>query len=40
MPLLAGQGMGSIRDVRPAAEIVETMMAEAEDILRRLVRGV
>ena len=36
MPLLAGQGVGLVRDVRPAAEIVETMMAGAARILTGL----
>jgi enoyl-[acyl-carrier protein] reductase II len=30
----AGQGVGGIRDVRPVAEIIHGMVAEAEEILR------
>lgn len=33
MPWLMGQGVGLVRDVRPAAEIVEEMMADAARIL-------
>jgi NAD(P)H-dependent flavin oxidoreductase YrpB (nitropropane dioxygenase family) len=29
MPLLAGQGVGLIRDIKPAKEIIETMMGDA-----------
>lgn len=36
MPLLAGQGIGLIHDIKPAGEIVQEMMAEAADILNRL----
>ena len=36
MPWLAGQGVSLIHDIRPAKDVVETMMAEARDILRRL----
>ena len=36
MPWLAGQGVGLIRDIRPAKDVVETMMADAIAILRRL----
>jgi NAD(P)H-dependent flavin oxidoreductase YrpB (nitropropane dioxygenase family) len=36
MPFLAGQGTSMIHDIRPAAEIVESMMAEAEAIIGRL----
>ena len=32
----AGQGIGAIRDVLPAGEIVRRVMAEADDVLRRL----
>jgi len=35
MPWLAGQGVSLIHDIRPAKDIVETMRAEAQDILRR-----
>jgi NAD(P)H-dependent flavin oxidoreductase YrpB (nitropropane dioxygenase family) len=36
MPWLAGQGVGLIHDIRPAKDVVETMMADARDILKRL----
>ena len=36
MPWLAGQGVGLIHDIRPAKDVVETMMADAITILRRL----
>jgi NAD(P)H-dependent flavin oxidoreductase YrpB (nitropropane dioxygenase family) len=36
MPWLAGQGVGLMRDIRPAKDVVETMMADAKVILRRL----
>ena len=36
MPWLAGQGVGLIHDIRPAKEVVETMMADARAILGRL----
>jgi NAD(P)H-dependent flavin oxidoreductase YrpB (nitropropane dioxygenase family) len=36
MPWLAGQGVGLIYDIRPAKDVVETMMADARDILKRL----
>jgi enoyl-[acyl-carrier protein] reductase II len=36
MPWLMGQGVGLVRDVRPAAEIVEAMMAEAAGVLGKL----
>jgi len=36
MPWLAGQGVGLIHDIRPAKEVVETMMADARAILKRL----
>ena len=39
MPWLMGQGVGLVHDVRPAGEIVETMMAEAAEILARLGGG-
>jgi len=34
--LPAGQGIGGIFDVRPAAEIIDAMMRECEDTIRRL----
>jgi enoyl-[acyl-carrier protein] reductase II len=34
----AGQGVGSIREIRPAAEIVRDIVSEAETILGRLAR--
>jgi nitronate monooxygenase len=36
MPWLAGQGVGLIHDIRPAKEVVETMMADARAIMKRL----
>ncbi|MEO0362359.1 MAG: nitronate monooxygenase [Pseudomonadota bacterium] len=36
MAWLAGQGVGLVRDIRPAAEIVEEMMRDAEAILGRI----
>jgi enoyl-[acyl-carrier protein] reductase II len=33
----AGQGSGAIRDIRPAAEILQTMLREAADVVRRQV---
>jgi NAD(P)H-dependent flavin oxidoreductase YrpB (nitropropane dioxygenase family) len=36
MPWLAGQGAGLIHEIRPAKDVVETMMADARAILRRL----
>jgi NAD(P)H-dependent flavin oxidoreductase YrpB (nitropropane dioxygenase family) len=36
MPWLAGQGVGLIRDIKPAKDVVETMMADAIAIVRRL----
>ena len=36
MPWPAGQGVGLIHDIRPAKEIVETMMADARAIMERL----
>ena len=36
MPILAGQGVGMIRDIRPAEEIVKAMMGEAAATLGRL----
>ena len=35
MPFLAGQGVGLIHDIAPAAEVVERMMAQAADLLAR-----
>lgn len=35
MSLYAGQSAGLVRDIKPAGEIVESMVAEAERILRR-----
>ena len=40
MPWLAGQGVGLVHDIRPAAEIVEDMMGSAELILRGLEKSV
>jgi NAD(P)H-dependent flavin oxidoreductase YrpB (nitropropane dioxygenase family) len=36
MPWLAGQGVGLIHDIRPAKDVVETMMADAREILKGL----
>lgn len=36
MPLLAGQGVGMIGSIEPAAQVMEQMMAEATDILGTL----
>ena len=36
MPWLAGQGVGLIHDIRPAKDVVETMMTDAKAILKRL----
>jgi NAD(P)H-dependent flavin oxidoreductase YrpB (nitropropane dioxygenase family) len=36
MPLLAGQGVGMVREIRPAGEIVEEMMREAAEVIRGL----
>ena len=36
MPWLAGQGVGLIHDIRLAKDVVETMMADAKAILKRL----
>jgi nitronate monooxygenase len=38
MCLYAGQGVGLVRDVRPAADIVRAMAAEAEAVLARIGR--
>jgi NAD(P)H-dependent flavin oxidoreductase YrpB (nitropropane dioxygenase family) len=35
-PAMAGQGCGLIRDVRPAADVVRSVVSEAEAALRRL----
>lgn len=39
MPLLAGQGVGQVRDLPHVAEIVETMMTEANEILTAMGPG-
>lgn len=39
MPWLMGQGAGLVHDIRPAAEVVESMMQEAVAICARLGRG-
>jgi enoyl-[acyl-carrier protein] reductase II len=39
MPLLAGQGIGLIRDIKPAGEIVHEMMTEAAAVLSRYTRS-
>ena len=36
MPNYAGQGVGLVRNILPAAEIVQQMVSEAETIIRRL----
>jgi nitronate monooxygenase len=36
MPWLAGQGVGLIHEIRPAKDVVETMMGDAKAILKRL----
>ncbi|MEM6581649.1 MAG: nitronate monooxygenase [Pseudomonadota bacterium] len=36
MPLLAGQGVGLVKDIEPAAKAIETMMDEACTIVNRL----
>ncbi|MEO0410432.1 MAG: nitronate monooxygenase family protein [Pseudomonadota bacterium] len=36
MPLLAGQGVGQVKDLPKAGEVAQHMMADAADILRRL----
>jgi NAD(P)H-dependent flavin oxidoreductase YrpB (nitropropane dioxygenase family) len=36
MPWLAGQGVGLIHEIRPAKDIIETMMADAKAILKHL----
>jgi NAD(P)H-dependent flavin oxidoreductase YrpB (nitropropane dioxygenase family) len=33
MPFLAGQGVGMVNDILPAAEVVERMMSEAAALL-------
>lgn len=35
MALYAGQGVGQVTDVRPAAQIVAELAGEAERLLRR-----
>ncbi len=37
MPLLAGQGVGLVLDVRPAAEVIERMVADAVTALRAVI---
>ncbi len=37
MPLLAGQSVGLVKSVKPAGEIIREMMAEAADVVARLV---
>ncbi|MGE3363085.1 MAG: NAD(P)H-dependent flavin oxidoreductase [Rhizobiaceae bacterium] len=39
MPWLSGQGVGLIKDIRPAAVIVEEMMGGAADIFRNRIAG-
>ena len=39
MPWLMGQGVGLVRDIRPAGEVVESMMADAAAICARLGRA-
>ena len=39
MALYAGQGVGLVHDVRPAAEIARTMAEQARDVLARLAAG-
>jgi len=39
MPWLMGQGVGLVNDIRPAGEVVERMMSEAQTILGRLGRS-
>ena len=36
MPWLAGQGVGLLHEIRSAKDVVETMMAGAKAILKRL----
>jgi NAD(P)H-dependent flavin oxidoreductase YrpB (nitropropane dioxygenase family) len=36
MPWLAGQAVGLVKEIRPAKDVVESMMAEARAILKRL----
>jgi NAD(P)H-dependent flavin oxidoreductase YrpB (nitropropane dioxygenase family) len=33
MPMLAGQGLGLIREIKPAKEIIQSMMREAREVL-------
>jgi NAD(P)H-dependent flavin oxidoreductase YrpB (nitropropane dioxygenase family) len=33
-PGIAGQGVGLVREIRPAADVVRTMVADAEKCLR------
>jgi enoyl-[acyl-carrier protein] reductase II len=39
MPLLAGQGVGQVKDLPPAGHIVEAMMAQADALLARMGRA-
>ncbi|MCF2526956.1 NAD(P)H-dependent flavin oxidoreductase [Yinghuangia soli] len=39
LPWLMGQGVGLIRDIKPAAEIVDGMMRQAEEVLTRFTRS-
>ena len=39
MPWLMGQGAGLVLDIRPAGEVVESMMTEAAAICVRLGRA-
>ena len=39
MPLLAGQGVGMVKDLPRAGDVVTRMMTEAQDILSGLGRG-
>jgi len=36
MPLLAGEGVGLVRSIEPAADVVRAMVRTAEDVLARL----
>jgi enoyl-[acyl-carrier protein] reductase II len=40
MPWLAGQGIGVIHDIPPAAAVVERMMAEAEEVIGTLATAI
>ena len=39
LSLWSGQGVGQVRDVQPAADVVRALAAEARDILRGLAAG-